>query len=248
MRSLFLAVMAASWACVTATPSKRTELEELRAEVRALREENATLERRLERLEARAPTAAPGAPNQPKAAEQPLAIPELTVVKLKPRKDPAPKVSTQVAIVEPSQEAVADILASSTEGSGTSADQELIDAEFDSGLTALKTGNVAGGVLKLQRFVQDHPKDARADNALFFAGVGLMGLSDYEGAATSFETLIKGYPAGDSLMDGMLKLAECRVQLNQKQVARDWYSRVVANYPGTAAAVQAEQRLASLSK
>jgi TolA-binding protein len=49
------------------------------------------------------------------------------------------------------------------------------------------------------------------------------------------------------VLDGMLRLAECRLKLNQREDARALYTRVITQFPGTAAATQAEQRLASLT-
>ena len=45
----------------------------------------------------------------------------------------------------------------------------------------------------------------------------------------------------------MLKLAECRYKLNRPQDARATWEKIVAGFPGTAAATAAQQRLASLS-
>jgi TolA-binding protein len=75
-----------------------------------------------------------------------------------------------------------------------------------------------------------------------------MGLADYASAARTFERLIGAYPAGNVLMDAMLRLAECRVRLHRETDARNLYSQVVSRYPGTAAANQAEQRLVSLAR
>jgi TolA-binding protein len=74
-----------------------------------------------------------------------------------------------------------------------------------------------------------------------------MGLKDHAAAARIFVRLIDSDPAGDAVLDGMLRLAECRLRLNQKDDARALYTRILTQFPGTAAATQAEQRLASLS-
>ena len=71
--------------------------------------------------------------------------------------------------------------------------------------------------------------------------------NEFDRAAQVFERLISTYPAGDAVLDGMLRLAECRLKLNQRDDARALYTRVITQFPGTAAATQAEQRLASLS-
>jgi tol-pal system protein YbgF len=180
------------------------------------------------------------------------------VVKLKPRNEPAPPLPTRVAVVEPASDDMEMFIGSAPEGDGASAtadasepreelDSAVLEAEFDQAVAALRTGNVEGGVTRLQAFAEEHPRHPRADNALYFSGLGQMGLKDFASAVNSFERLIAKYPAGDAVLDGMLRLAECRLRLNQKDDARALYTRILTQFPGTAAATQAEQRLASLS-
>ncbi len=215
----------------------------LKAEVQALNDRNAELSRRLERLQEGNPQVAGGD------------LPSLTVVKLKPRNEPAPRMEVSVPVVEPPKDAVDELIAAapdprearfaSPRRASSSAGAEL---EFDAGLTALKTGNVSGGVNRLQRFASEYPKHPKADDALYFSGIGLMGLGDYEAAASSFEQVLTNYPASNVVQESMLKLAECRMRLNKVSDARRLYTQLVARFPGTAAAAQAEQRLGSLSR
>ncbi|MGQ0507836.1 MAG: tetratricopeptide repeat protein [Myxococcaceae bacterium] len=253
-------------ACAADTSQQRSQLDELKAEVRAMREKSSALEHRLERMELeRSVVAGRNAPpvTGPAPVAKPLGeIPELTVVKLKPKKEPAPKIDTRKDIVEPSAETLEALVASAQEHPSSSKDRdrdkdddrkepmdaELADAMFDAGMSALRTGNIDGGVVKLKSFTDENPRHAKADNALYFAGLGLMSLSEYKDATAIFENLLKQYPAGDAVVDGMLKLAECRMRLHQPQDAKALFTRVVLNYPGTAAATQAEARLASLAK
>ncbi|NOK23004.1 tetratricopeptide repeat protein [Corallococcus carmarthensis] len=276
---LFAAVaLSAPTACAT-TAASQTEVGRLEAEVRTLRANQASLVERLERLENRdavsrartvspAPAAAPvaSASAKPEAAPseggEPLGMApaELTVVRLKPKKEPAPRINTAVAVMEPDTDQM-EMFISPVEGSsGTGSvassrvsmeppekDPDILDAEYERAVAMLRTGNVEGGVETLTRFASENPRHPRADNALYFSGLGQMGLQDPTGAAKTFERLIKTYPAGDAVQDGMLRLAECRVRLNQAVDARALYTRVVTQFPGTAAATQAEQRLAALS-
>ncbi|WP_336785040.1 tetratricopeptide repeat protein [Archangium sp.] len=266
---LVIAPLCALSACATTGSGHSSELVELKAEVRAMRETQSRLEKRLERLELHASvsqaraSAAPareGAIAAPAAAaaEKTFATPDLTVVKLKPRNEPAPPLPTRVAVVEPSPDDMEMFISPSPEGGAASAapdaaepkeelDTTVLDAEFDQAVAALRTGNVEGGVARLLRFAEDNPRHPRADNALYFGGLGQMGLKEHAAAAKSFERLIESYPAGDAVLDGMLRLAECQLRLNQKDDARALYTRILTQFPGTAAATQAEQRLASLS-
>lgn len=257
------AILAWASACAGVDPALKAELSDVRAEVKALREENARLARRVERVEidlavkkASSSSPAPGKPGRP-AGPASAEIPSLTVVKLKPKVEPPPPLNTSVSVVEPSPD-VLEALASAPAGrgdglaatvgddDGPSEDPALADGEFDQGLQALRTGNVEGGVDKLKQFARDHPRHAKADNALYFASVGMIGLGDLEGAAATLEAMLREYPAGDAVSDAMLKLAECRARQSRARDAKTIYSEVIQRYPGTAAASQAEQKLAQL--
>jgi TolA-binding protein len=264
-RLLSIAPLCALSACATTGSARSSELAELKAEVRAMRDTQARLEKRLERLELHASVsqarASPPPARESSAAPasspaRDFSTPELTVVKLKPRNEPAPSLPTRVDVVEPSPDDMEMFISSGSEGDSDSEsaaepreqlDATILDAEFEQAVAALRTGNVEGGVERLSRFAEENPRHSRADNALYFSGLGQMGLKDHAAAAKTFERLISSYPAGDAVLDGMLRLAECRLRLNQKEDARALYTRILTQFPGTAAATQAEQRLASLS-
>lgn len=273
-RLLAAAPLCALGACAT-TASSEAEVSALRSELRTLRASQERLVDRVARLEAhdavsRAKASGERAPARPipvkveASAEESLgATPELAVVKLKPRHEPAPKLPVAVAVMEPDDEqmemfispapddgpavsASAATMVASNEDAGEQQDPDVLEAEFDKAVNMLRTGNVEGGVEKLRRFADENPRHTRADNALYFSGLGQIGLNEFKGAAKTFERLIEKYPAGDAMLDGMLRLAECRMRLNQAADAKVLYTRVVTQFPGTAAATQAEQRLAAL--
>lgn len=257
---------AALCACATDQVS-RAEHTELLASVRALRAENARIEARLDAMEAdvKSPRTSAKAVVKPSTssgsttASAPAAaaaaaprddVPSLTVVKLKPKKENAPKLSTEVEVVEPPI-AIVDELAPATELPADPPDateNAYLEQLYLQGVDALKTGNAAGGVTMLQQFARDWPKHPRADNALFYAGVGLMAAREFKDAETVLEQAVRQYPAGDATLDAMMKLAECRSRLNRQADARATWEKIVANYPGTQAATLAQSRLASASQ
>ncbi|WP_141621712.1 tol-pal system YbgF family protein [Myxococcus sp. AB036A] len=276
-RLLAAAPLCALGACAT-TASSEAEVSALRSELRTLRASQERLVERVARLEAHDAVSRAGASSEgPSARSIPVkveasaqeslgATPELAVVKLKPRHEPAPKLPTAVAVMEPDDEqmemfispapdegagssasaASAATMMASNEDAGAQQDPDVLDAEFDKAVNMLRTGNVEGGVEKLRRFADENPRHPRADNALYFSGLGQIGLNEFKAAAKTFERLIDKYPAGDAMLDGMLRLAECRMRLNQSADAKVLYTRVVTQFPGTAAATQAEQRLAAI--
>jgi len=248
-------VFVALSACATDVAS-RADLAELTASVRALRADNARLEKRIDRIEQQGMIARVKAetreltPTRPKAAPaaSDTALPELTVVKLKPKREPAPPLLTNVDVQEPSP-SVADALSPKEKAKEAAEDAAndaaFAEAQYNAGLEALKTGDVEGGITQLKKFAADWPHHPRADNALYFAGVGLFSSGRLQEAADMFSDTITRYPAGDAVVDSMLKLADCHLRLNQPQAARATWQKVVNSYPGTAAASQAQARLAN---
>lgn len=230
--------------------------------MRALRAENARLEARVEKLESekmlgamRAPAPKPSAMTQRPAGQTSVdALPPLAVVKLKPRREAPPKLDTSVAVAEPEESVelytdqhnpLTGRPSPAPAAEPDEADLSMAEAQFERGLEMMKTGNAEAGIVQMQQFVVDWPRHPKADNALYFAGLALAAEKDFEKASALFERVISQYPAGDAVLDSMLKLADCRQKLNKPREARATWEKIVSNYPGTAAASQAQARLSS---
>jgi TolA-binding protein len=108
----------------------------------------------------------------------------------------------------------------------------------------LETGDASSAIRNLLRIADARPKHPRADNALYYSAVGRMGMTEYREAAEALKLLLARYPAGDAVPDALLKLAECRQREKQEADARALYTKLVASYPGTTAAAEAQDRLA----
>jgi len=100
----------------------------------------------------------------------------------------------------------------------------------------------------MTRFADAHPKDPRADDALYLAALGELGQDEPARAAKLLESVLQRYPAGDVVQQAMLKLAECRMRLKQTAEARTLLARLVTNFPGTPAATEAQARLARIPR
>ena len=175
------------------------------------------------------------------------ALPPLTVVKLKPKKEAAPKIETVVEVSEPPETIISQDWKDKSEKEEAKepddADLSMAEAQFERGLEMMKTGNSVAGVAQMQQFVTDWPRHPKADNALYLAGTSFFAEKDFEHATPLFERVVTQYPAGDALLDSMLKLAECRLKLNRPREARATWEKIVSGFPGTNAATQAQARL-----
>lgn len=251
IRLLLTPCLVALCACATTSPS-RAEFDELQKSLRAMREANGVLESRLERLErergqvtaARSANSSEApAVTTPSPSVMEDSIPALKVVKLKPKKEAVPPIRTQVAVVEPPIDILNDLAAADDASDSPTPGGE--DVQFERGLAALKTGELSRGVESLDRFANEFPKHAKADNAIYFSGLGLLGMSAFDDAAKRFEAVVKRYPAGDAVQDAMLRLAECRIRTNKPAEARAVYEKILKQFPGSAAANVASTRLSS---
>ncbi|MFT3707931.1 MAG: tetratricopeptide repeat protein [Archangium sp.] len=252
--------------CATDVVS-RTEHAEVLSSLRALRAENARLEARLEKLEAQQLVAstraaqvktantqsAPAMTGRFNGTPPPVtgpqstpsdALPPLAVVKLKPRREAAPKIPTVVEVSEPPT-TISDELSNNSDDPNEPSAASLAETQYEHGVELMKTGNSAVGITQLEQFVTDWPRHPRADNALYFTGLALMSQKDFEPASERFERVVAQYPAGDAVLDSMLKLAECRLKLNRAAEARATWQKIVTSFPGTSAAAQAQARLSS---
>lgn len=182
------------------------------------------------------------------AAEEEAPPGELVVIRLKPNKGPAPKLPNRAALKEPDAKMLAELAQPAPTAKPPRQAESAADAsEYDAALVDLRDGQAARGIRRLQTFARANPEHPLADNALYFSGVGLMGQGEYRKAVESFEAVIDGHPASDAVAQSLLRLAECRVRLSQHDEAKLAYRRVLTSYPGTEAAAQAEQRLASFA-
>ncbi|HEY3451913.1 MAG TPA: tetratricopeptide repeat protein [Myxococcales bacterium] len=165
----------------------------------------------------------------------------LATVRLSPNSSArAPSLSTEVALREPDEAAVEQML--SDPGPDTSGD------EYATALKAISTGEVQRGAFGLQAFADKHPRDERAPTALLQAGVGLLTFGDPQSAVLAFDRVAQDYPLAKEAPEAMMRLADCQLKLKRDDRAKDVYARVMSRYPGTPAAKAAEVGLKNLAE
>lgn len=243
---------AALWAlgCAAGDPAWRKDVDDLRAEMRALQRENAETSRRLDEMAVRldalaASRPAPAAPASAAAERaEPLIPPNLAVVKVgrpSPRPEPrrphqAPPLPTAVPILDPDPRELAAL----------GAPRGDIAAEAQAVLDAARRLDGLASARALEEFVVRYPRHPSADNALVEAARARDAAGDPETACALAARVIEEYPAGDALPDALARMAECRARQGDTARARSLYQRIVKDFPDTPAAARARERLATL--
>jgi TolA-binding protein len=235
--------------CSGADASLRPDVEALRAELAAARQENQELQRKVEGLAARvelvtarqaraAEAAAPAPPPAPATAAMPLVPGGLTVVKVEPPGRRAPPVPVAVPIVEPDGRRLEALARRSGRELAAEADAELKAARRRDGLAR------AHG---LEDFVTRYPHHPQADNALTEAAGAYAEAGRADAACTVARRAAEEYPAGDAASEALWRVAACEAQRGGADAEKKILSRLVSEFPSTPAARRAGERLVAIS-
>lgn len=243
-----------STGCAGAREEARPREDALLSELRALRQENQDLARRVDALsarvdylarQARAAPAAPAAPAAEGARTEPEPAPlvpeNLAVVKVAPpsqRARSAPPVPTSVPIAEPAPERLEALQVPS---------RRELAAEAEAALRAARRKDGLARAHAFEDFTARYPNHAGADNALVVAAEAYEASGRSEAACTLARRALAEYPAGDAASDALWVLAACEARRGDAGAERRLLARIVEEYPRSPAAERAGGRLASIS-
>jgi TolA-binding protein len=237
--------------CAGADAVARRDLELLRGEVQALRQENAQLARSVDQLSTRMdawsarggkpaaepPRAAP--PASPGADADATVVPNgLALVKVEPpRGARPPPVPTGTALVEPDSARLDAIARRSGRDLASEAEAELKAARRREALPRAHA---------LEDFVSRYPRHPQAGTALLEAAAAYGDAGKAEAACTLARRVVDEYPASEQVSEALLRLAACEGRKGAAELERRLLSRVVTDFPSSPAARRARERLASI--
>lgn len=120
---------------------------------------------------------------------------------------------------------------------------DAASAQYDKALAAFNDGNYAHSLKEFQAFLKAHPKDPKAVNALYWAGMNQLSLKDFKGARASNEKLFKEHPDSSKAPDALLNLASAWTGLGDAANAKATLKLLISKYPDSPAAGKAKARL-----
>jgi len=124
----------------------------------------------------------------------------------------------------------------------------MVDAEgkFNEAKNSYTTGDLGRAEAGFKAFLSTYPNDRLADDARFYLGEIYFESKEYSQALTEYEGVVNGYPLADRVPDALYKAGIVNIQLNDTAKARDFFMRVMDNYPYSEAAKKAKQSLDNL--
>jgi tol-pal system protein YbgF len=82
-----------------------------------------------------------------------------------------------------------------------------------------------------QAFIKQHPKDARADDAVFLLGESFFADNHHVSSVYEYQKILKNYPKSDRRDDATFRIGEAFMALGKCKEAKVFFESVVKDYP-----------------
>jgi len=103
--------------------------------------------------------------------------------------------------------------------------------QYEYAFGKLKERNYDGAETALRAFVDRHPDDPLAGNAMYWMGETYYVRKDFSEAARIFLDAFQRFPKGNKAPDNLFKLAKSLVQIGENQSACTTYKELVKTFP-----------------
>jgi tol-pal system protein YbgF len=114
---------------------------------------------------------------------------------------------------------------------------------YDAALDQFKSGSYAAAVASFQSFVRNYPRSPLAPSAMYWQGNAQYAQRDFRGAIATQRQLLSTYPDSQKVPDALLNIASSQSELGENTAARRTLDDLVARFPSSEAAAKAKQRL-----
>lgn len=109
-----------------------------------------------------------------------------------------------------------------------------------------KNGKYAESQAKFNEFIVKYPNDDLSDNSVYWLGEIQYAQKNYDEAILYFQRLLKDYPDGNKVPDGLLKMAYAYGNVGKNAESVVTLKRIIKEYPGTRAHNLAQKKLAAM--
>jgi tol-pal system protein YbgF len=107
----------------------------------------------------------------------------------------------------------------------------------------LLEGDLTNAAQLFETFVQQHPKNSLADNAMYWLGECHYSSGRYAEAVTVFKNLVRTYPKAEKVPDALLKTGYAYLSMDDVNRAHHYLKSVLTQYPFSPAAEKAQEKL-----
>ncbi len=119
---------------------------------------------------------------------------------------------------------------------------------YDAALAQFRAGDFRGASQALQVFLARWPRSAYAPSANYWLGNSVYGMKDYRAAIAAQQVVVDLHADSPRAPDALLNIAASHVELKDTTRARAALQKILADYPNTEASKLAEERLKVLAR
>lgn len=120
-------------------------------------------------------------------------------------------------------------------------------AEYDQAFNLLKQSRFDDSYNAFQSFLLENPDSPLADNAQYWSGEALYAMREFDRAVSEFDKVVQNFPDSDKAPEAMLKKGYSYYEMGDLASAEAALNDVVAKYPGTRVSVSAQNRLTQIA-
>lgn len=127
----------------------------------------------------------------------------------------------------------------------SSEDPSIVNA-YNRGYKAFQEQKYQDSIQMMTDFLQQYPKHAYSDNAIFWRGESYFQLKDYQKASVEFDRVVREFPNGNKVPDALLRAGICSLRLSKPEQAKTSFSLLMKKYPESVAAKRAKATVGEL--
>jgi tol-pal system protein YbgF len=117
---------------------------------------------------------------------------------------------------------------------------------YEAALTLFKAGDYRSAAAGFADFLRRYPGSGYTASANYWLGNAYYAQRDYRNAIAAHQIVATSFPDHPKAPDALLNIASCQIELKDKVAARRALDTLVAQYPDSAAAQTARERLATI--
>ncbi|TAN70498.1 MAG: tol-pal system protein YbgF [Methylobacter sp.] len=115
--------------------------------------------------------------------------------------------------------------------------------QYQQAYEALRNGHTAQAIAEFNALLGKNPNSEFANNAQYWLGEAYRVNQDIDSARKAFNSVIENYPGSSKVPDALLKLGYIEVEQKNAVKAREYLTRVTADFPSSTAARLAAKKL-----
>lgn len=120
------------------------------------------------------------------------------------------------------------------------------DELYSTALLDLNQGKYDLAVMGFESYLEQFKNGSRADDSRYNIGEALLAKANFMEAAISFLTVTRKWPESELVPSALYKAARCYEQLDQIDMASNYYNKIVESHKSTPEAELAKERLEEL--